>query len=684
MLKNSLINALLFRSHRAELREVVYRGVEQQAAVGLTRVDVDSAVDRSPIIHLGYGLLALMVVWCAYLFLSPKNPLQTVARVATPWREISRPSKVEVSDVQPGDTTVYRGQTLPISALVNGLDDDQYPVVQFSTADGQIVDRSIRMRPDSRLRFVAELSPTENGIWQDVDYRIVAGDAVTRIYRVTALEAPHILVDRVEYDFPAYTKMPSEVIPGEGDIRALEGTRVTVHGVANQPIKSGHVQLLRPPAADAKPGTESKQAARVAPLQFEERQAHVAFRLALKADRVAPVYSGYRLHFVNSEGVASNQPVEHSIEVIPDLQPVVEVLTPARQSTDVPENAWQRIEIRALDPDFALTKVELRARAKGGTLLQTDLLAEEYVGQAVVTYDFTPREFGLQAGDEVEFWAMAEDNRVAASNGQPQPNRSATEKQYLRIVAADPLAEPTPEEKEPANADSNGNLKKGTLPKGKTANRASLATLANNKRRGRKAGNRNRDPGCNRTGLATANKATLKTVKAGQAKARTVVSRSRGTRVRTPNQTKVTSQAPKTRETHQAKVDRNRSQARPSRDVARKIPTNRFPATAVETARSSNAFATTCDKTKKRNRLARTAALPKTELLKTARLRNLIRANRAEIANRANLPTREVAPRKPNVSRKNPMEAKREATQSLAPNRIQTPRKVKVAKGVRR
>ncbi len=223
VLKNSLINALLFRSHRGELREVVYRGVEQQAAVGLTRVDVDSAVDRSPIIHLGYGLLALMAVWCAYLFLSPKNPLQTVARVATPWREISRPSKVEVSDVQPGDTTVYRGQTLPISALVDGLDDNEYPEIQFSTADGQIVDRSIRMRPDSGLRFVAELSPTENGIWQDVDYRIVAGDAVTRIYRVTALEAPHILVDRVEYDFPAYTKMPSEVIPGEGDIRASKG-----------------------------------------------------------------------------------------------------------------------------------------------------------------------------------------------------------------------------------------------------------------------------------------------------------------------------------------------------------------------------------------------------------------------------------------------------------------------------
>ena len=76
--------------------------------------------------------------------------------------------------------------------------------------------------------------------------------------------------------------------------------------------------------------------------------------------------------------------------------------------------------------------------------------------------------------------------------------------------------------------------------------------------------------------------------------------------------------------------------------------------------------------------------LPKTELLKTARLPNLIRANQAEMANRANHPTRVVAPRKPNVSRKNPMEAKREATQSLAPNRIQTPRKVKVAKGVRR
>ena len=244
-------------------------------------------------------------------------------------------------------------------------------------------------------------------------------------------------------------------------------------------------------------------------------------------------------------------------------------------------------------------------------MLQTDLLAEEYVGQAVVTYDFTPREFGLQAGDEVEFWAIAEDNRVAASNGQPQPNRSATEKQFLRIVAADPLAEPKPEEKEPANGGQQRQPEKGDTAKGENGEQGESGNSGQQQEGGRKAGNLNRDPGCSRTGLATANKATLKTVKAGQAKARTVVSRSRGTRVRTPNRTKVTSQATKTRETPQAKVDRNRSQARPSRDVAHKIPTNRFPATAVETAKSSNAFATTCDKMKKRNRLARTACCPR-------------------------------------------------------------------------
>ena len=42
-LKNSLINLLLFRQHRAEISDAVYKTLEEQAAHRLTRVPVDAA-----------------------------------------------------------------------------------------------------------------------------------------------------------------------------------------------------------------------------------------------------------------------------------------------------------------------------------------------------------------------------------------------------------------------------------------------------------------------------------------------------------------------------------------------------------------------------------------------------------------------------------------------------------------
>jgi hypothetical protein len=70
-LKNSLINLLLFRQHRAEISDAVYKTLEEQAAQRLTRVPVDSAVDRSLLIRVGYGLLAVVAVAALYKLLSP-------------------------------------------------------------------------------------------------------------------------------------------------------------------------------------------------------------------------------------------------------------------------------------------------------------------------------------------------------------------------------------------------------------------------------------------------------------------------------------------------------------------------------------------------------------------------------------------------------------------------------------
>src|SRR6185295_3369238 len=100
-LKNSLINLLFFRERRAGISEAVYRTLEEQAAQRLTRVPVETTVDRSLLIHLGYVLVGVVALAGLYQVLSPKDPLVSMERVLLPWADVVPASRVTIRDVTP-------------------------------------------------------------------------------------------------------------------------------------------------------------------------------------------------------------------------------------------------------------------------------------------------------------------------------------------------------------------------------------------------------------------------------------------------------------------------------------------------------------------------------------------------------------------------------------------------------
>ena len=51
------------------------------------------------------------------------------------------------------------------------------------------------------------------------------------------------MIDSIDYHFPPYTEEQDHTIEGEGDIKALEGTRVTIHATANMDIKEARIDL---------------------------------------------------------------------------------------------------------------------------------------------------------------------------------------------------------------------------------------------------------------------------------------------------------------------------------------------------------------------------------------------------------------------------------------------------------
>jgi hypothetical protein len=418
-MKNSLVNFLLLRSSPDGLAQRIYQAMEEQAVSGLTTVSVDSTVDRTPLIKLLYALLAIVALAAVYQVASPKSPIASIRRVLAPWADIAPPTRVLIDEILPGNAEKYHDQLLTVSALVKGLKAGEPVTLHYWTNDGQVVDGRLAMSlPESGYRYQAELPPGGTGLQQDLEYSITAGDAASQRYRIEVRTAPSVVVAQLTYDYPPYTKLPQRVVERQGDIQSLEGTRVTVRAAASHDIKSVHLDF------DCN-GTRDQE------MKVEGRQATATFTLNLKPKSDQPEHASYQLRYTNTNGDENPKPVRYAIEVLRDLAPEIAVVEPkpdGNEELTLPLGSPLKLALEAFDPDFELSAVTIHARRSKVTLFNHSMLAEPRAGRFDGQYLFNSSGHKLKAGDEVEFWASADDNH------QPQPNHTETSRFKVRIV----------------------------------------------------------------------------------------------------------------------------------------------------------------------------------------------------------------------------------------------------------
>jgi len=407
-LKNSLINFLLLRGHRQEVSPLVYQAMEHRAAVDLSQVEIEAAVQRKHVFRLAYILAAVVAIAGLYLALWPKKTTASAARMIMPWAAIDAPTRVTIKDVEPGDLradeAAYRGDFVTVSARVEGLKDGEEVLLYYSTADEQTVAQAVTMKLIGGYRHECQLPPGEIRLQQDVRYRLKAGDCTTPWYTIEVQTAPAILVDAIEYKYPPYTDIPDWTDEESRDIRAIEGTVVTIHATANRAIRRAEVDV----DCDGQLGLE---------MTVDGDRATRRLQLRLDpTDPSRPEYESYRLRFSDLNGRWNPRPIRHWIEVIPDLPPEVELLHPEETDIELAEDQPLEIRVRAEDPDFALRRVVLHAEKDGEALDIKPLLDEPY-------------EFGLTGGDVVNYWAEAEDNK------EPKPGVDSTPRYRIRIIS---------------------------------------------------------------------------------------------------------------------------------------------------------------------------------------------------------------------------------------------------------
>jgi hypothetical protein len=433
-LKNSLLNFLLLRNHRAAMPEAVVDALRDRAANDLQRTPIEHVVDRAPLIRLGYVLCGVMAVFAAYKLLSPKDPFRTVARVLAPWADIARPSRIQITQVTPGNAEVYQGQRVTITAEVQGAKSaDQVQLLQ-STPDGQSLDAATAMTQVSGVQYTVSLPVAGNeGLQQDVLYRVRAGDAESAAFRLHLLPSPRIDVERVELHFPAYTQRSPQSLVGQGDIRAVEGTRAVVFAKSNQTIRSAYVEF------DPLTSRGGKRIATQA-MEAEGTSAHTEFRLERLRDG-SPRYASYQLRLLNEANLTNDRPTLYRLEPLADLTPEIEVLTPTQRRIELAADRVLKVELRGRDPDFGLCGMQLELASCERTLESPPLFESEAgaLGPQNASYVVSPRKLGLVPGDDLTLVGIARDNRHNAA-GQPEPNEARTERYVIHITAPEESA----------------------------------------------------------------------------------------------------------------------------------------------------------------------------------------------------------------------------------------------------
>jgi len=472
-LHNDLVNTVLVKAHPESNPAKVVRSLERRTAKQLADVPVEAVIDRTVPLRLAYVLAALVGLAGLYELAAPKSLLVSAARLLAPWVGWAAPSRVRIEPpqlawrmpaeqgpldealdrrriaVEAGSATLVRGRQLVVAADIRGLRRDEKPVVVVAPlrGDGAVDTAAAAWRTElgrgqtvggTHRLFTAILPDAARGLDHAVEITLEAGDARTAPIRVAVVDSPTLLVREIRYAFPAYTRRPPETVAWQGDIRAVEGTEVTIVAESNQPLEDAWIDLDGDGTRDLRFAKSAADLARVMK----------SFHLHLDADGVKPEHASYRLVFqpraaadAGREAVITDA-MEHRIEVLADVAPEVAIEEPRESPLRVPPAAPVTVRVQARDPDFALASVTIETRLQGGAAgPEVVVLEQEQSGMFRGTAQLVPERLGAGPGATLEYRAVATDNRPK------RPNVAHSPWQALRI---DPAAPPRQPEQPPA------------------------------------------------------------------------------------------------------------------------------------------------------------------------------------------------------------------------------------------
>jgi hypothetical protein len=427
--------------HGEKVPSVLKSTLAGRAAKDLSKADVDRAISNRRAISVGAtaGFFALIFIVLFFLF-GPRPFASLLGRAFAPFGGTIA-SRTQVDVIRPQDTTVTIGNPITIVARVGGrvpdVRDKDAPRLLYRHEEGEAYRERFLQPDESNQEWAATIGPQDvgNGFF----YKVAAGDAESKEYRVQVRAAPLLSKFLARYEYRPYTKKADHTRESR-KLEDLRGTKVHIRATANRAVKEGRLDFEGADGVGDLIRAES-----------DPKDPHaLIFNLVL--DRAGK----YRIRFTSTDNEAYLDSNPYEVLVLPDLPPEVRLTEPAKDVT-LPANGHLELKGDASD-DFGIARLTLHLQIVGGG----KLAPKPYMADKLGTPNYgTPRllEYRdlleltslkdaqgkpaeLTPGMVIEYWLEATD-----ACDYPAPNVTASKPRY-KITIAEAKKEDTKQQKE--------------------------------------------------------------------------------------------------------------------------------------------------------------------------------------------------------------------------------------------
>lgn len=363
---------------------------------------------------------AALLVAAAFLLTSNDPRFRQLAtRAVLPGANIARVSRIQVEVLQPTphSLTLAEDETISVVVEVTGGRVDEVTLETFTPQQGTV---RHTMRGRTGREYVSNIHVAD----EFVQYRILAGDAITERFRIESRPRPEVLAFHKTYTFPDYSQLPERTVTEtHGDLQMLAGTQAEVVFELDQHVSEAELRM--------DPGRSGDT--RVVPLTpcSDDHRDGILWKAVIPIDEAAI----YKVHLVSTEtGFENIFSPRYEILPIPDLIPRAGFVDLPDSTLLLPPNDILSLQAVAQD-DLPLVRMDQLISVNGRDWvtypLEAQVPAEDDGFQLTASWNWDLESHRLKTGDEII-------TRLAATDRKGQVGESIP----LRIIVSAPDFDP--------------------------------------------------------------------------------------------------------------------------------------------------------------------------------------------------------------------------------------------------